>query len=194
MTGQFKQTGQTRMNDPVALAAPATTPMTRTGYNGQVISLNGTNGLTDGSYTSSGVYDPTYAAKHAFDGHDLDANIINADTTIPYDSLGIYGSLTNTNEWIVIDFAQEVVGISGISFYSHPGALTWEPQNVQIQVWEGSWVTKDTFVNPANVGRNERTFPSKITAPDGQVRILMLDNRGGGFIETAEIELLQDPA
>jgi len=165
--------------------------LTRTGDYGN-IALNGTNGLNNSSYSSTGFYgsDKEYSA---FDGFTYSSQL----------SEGV-GEKTNRNIWLIkkdstkysdnqywlqVEF-NEFITVSGFRIVLNPKAaeLGRGPKDIVIQVSDdgNDFIDQDTFRFPKN-GDQRANLTEKLELK--YFRVLIESNWGDSFIEIDELEI-----
>lgn len=106
-------------------------PTQKTNVDGN-IALIGTNGLTEASYSTSGVFSTSYSAPAAFDGHHYSKIKINDDAGAPIK----YGSWLTAQvfpQWVGIDFGQ-LARITAFRTSIKESAVARSAKDVVIQV------------------------------------------------------------
>ncbi len=170
-------------------SAPAVAELRETGPRG-TISLRGTNGLTSSSYSAKTTYKSKSAADRAFNGPDSYKRVINSE----YDILDLNGqwvsNSTTSNEWIQVDFGQEV-NITGCAIHM-VGEVKGDVRDTIVQISNDgvNWVNHQeaTFLNAS--GWHSITLNRPVITRF--FRLHILDPHGANLILIYELEIYQN--
>jgi hypothetical protein len=170
-------------------SAPAVAALIETGPRGN-IALRGTNGLTSSSYSAKTTYRSKYAADRAFNGLDSYKRVINSE----YDILDLNGqwvsNSTTSNEWIQVDFGQEV-NITGCAIHM-VGEVKGDVRDTIVQISNDgvNWVNHREASFSDQVGWKSITLGVAVVTRF--FRLAVVNNNGGTFVEVGELEIYQN--